>query len=229
MQILCVSCTKADLQNAKVQLRGTLRQEDYTVEMEGLLCPNCGYVTVDSKLMPEFGRLMADKYRRAHGLLTSADIVALRTKFGENQQEFAARVGVGVASIKRWELGKIQDERNNELILDKTRPPLEEIGQYKYAATETTFGGTSLILIELNTTADFCGSSNFVGYVVDAGSHAKVADDPTAITANTTTATATYIGSVYGETTRQSDFSLVPAATTAEYRVPIPTRGSHAY
>ncbi len=143
MKILCISCTKADLRKAKVQLPGTIRGEDYTVEMEGLECPNCGYKTVDGKSMAEFGRLVADKYRSAHDLLTSDEIVALRHRFGENQPEFANRVGVGVASIKRWELGKIQDRQSNDLLIEKTKPQVENLQQYNFQAIT---GGTSLWL-----------------------------------------------------------------------------------
>jgi hypothetical protein len=38
-----------------------------------------------------------------------------------SQREFAEFLGVGPASIKRWEMGKIQDGRSNELILAKTQ------------------------------------------------------------------------------------------------------------
>lgn len=158
MKTLCISCTKADLRNAKVRLSGTVRGENYTIEMYGLECPNCGYRTVDGRSMSEFGRLLADEYRRAHDLLTSDDIVALRRQFRDNQEAFAKRVGVGVASIKRWELGKIQDERNNKLILEQTRP------QVAFIMTGITNGstiGSSVwgTVIGSGTATGFCGTT----------------------------------------------------------------------
>jgi putative zinc finger/helix-turn-helix YgiT family protein len=120
MKILCINCAKAYLERASVRLSGEIRKHPYTVNMEGLKCPNCGYSTVESKSMVELGRLAADEYRRAHGLLTGDEIVALRHKFGDSQDAFAKRIGVGVASIKRWELGKIQDRIYNDLILSRT-------------------------------------------------------------------------------------------------------------
>jgi putative zinc finger/helix-turn-helix YgiT family protein len=124
----CLECGRADLEPAVVTDEGTVRGENYTVSMQGLKCPNCGYETIEGEEMQEYGRLLADEYRRAHGLLTSTEIVALRNELGENQQQFADRIGVGVASIKRWELGKIQDKRNDELIRQKAKPVLH-VGQ----------------------------------------------------------------------------------------------------
>jgi transcriptional regulator with XRE-family HTH domain len=59
---------------------------------------------------------MADAYRHHHGLLTSSEIKSLRTGLGWSQVELATRTGIGIASIKRWELGKIQDEAMDKLL-----------------------------------------------------------------------------------------------------------------
>ncbi len=120
MTILCINCAKADLERKLVRLSGEIRKHHYTVEMEGLKCPNCGYSTVDGKSMVELGRLAADEYRHANGLLTSNEIVALREHSKESQEAFAKRLGVGSASIKRWELGKIQSKHYDDLIREKT-------------------------------------------------------------------------------------------------------------
>jgi transcriptional regulator with XRE-family HTH domain len=54
-------------------------------------------------------RLAADDYRRKHGLLTSEVIRARREALGMSQAVFAEWVGIGVASVKRYELGGVQD------------------------------------------------------------------------------------------------------------------------
>ena len=127
--IRCIQCAQADLQPKTVQLPGTIRSENYTAEMQGLECPNCGYKTIEGATMPEYGRLLADKYRAAHGLLTSDEIRARRRRLGMSQAKFAQYVGVGLASIKRWEMGRIQDKHHNEIIKEKTDPePLSTRG-----------------------------------------------------------------------------------------------------
>jgi putative zinc finger/helix-turn-helix YgiT family protein len=92
------------------------------VELMGWQCPSCGHQTLYGTEMTEFGRLLADEYRAEHGLLTSREIVAIRNRLGMSQDLFAKFLGnAGVASVKRWELGKIQDRIHNDLILEKTK------------------------------------------------------------------------------------------------------------
>jgi len=135
MPIKCINCGLADLESKLVRLAGQVRGEDYTVEMLGLECPQCGYKTIDGPAMPEYGRLLADRYRTAHGLLTSDDIRTRRERLEMSQQAFADFLGVGVASVKRWEMGKIQDPRNNALIIDKTTRPMLDRVVYTLSCT----------------------------------------------------------------------------------------------
>jgi len=128
MATVCVQCERAELQQVSVDLPGKVRGENYTVRMEGLACPRCGYKTIEGPRMPEYGRLLADKYRANHGLLTSGEIRARRSSLGMSQQQFADHLGVGVASVKRWEMGKIQDERNNDRIIERTEERPVSVG-----------------------------------------------------------------------------------------------------
>jgi DNA-binding transcriptional regulator YiaG len=66
-----------------------------------------------------FTRLISDEYRRAHGFLTSGEIRS-RAWLGMTQQRFSEYLGTGVASVKRWELGQIQDRAMDELMRLKT-------------------------------------------------------------------------------------------------------------
>jgi putative zinc finger/helix-turn-helix YgiT family protein len=143
MTVLCINCAQDNLETTRVRLSGEIRKFPYTVEMEGLKCPACGYSTVDSRSMAEFGRLASDEYRRAHGLLTSTEIRNIRTNLGLSQQEFADFIDVGIASIKRWELGKIQDKRSDDLIREKTKPTISNVAQYAMPSPVST-SGTSL-------------------------------------------------------------------------------------
>jgi len=102
-------------------LAGEVRGEHYSISTSGLICPNCGFVTIEGAQMPEFRRLLADEYRKNHGLLTSTEIRGIRDRLGMSQEAFAKHVGVGVASIKRWEWGKIQDAHHNDLLVNAAR------------------------------------------------------------------------------------------------------------
>lgn len=121
--IRCIQCEQEGLESKLVHLPGTIRGESCTVEMQGLECPSCGYKTIEGSAMPEYGRLLADRWRAGHGLLTSEEIRSRRKRLHMNQQEFARHLDVGVASVKRWEMGKIQDEDSNRRILERTETP----------------------------------------------------------------------------------------------------------
>lgn len=123
MTTRCIQCDEADLRpEPTVELQGTVRGEAFTVQMPGLVCPNCGYKTIEGADMPEFGRLLADKYRAAHGWLTSDEIRERREALRLNQQNWADFLKRGIASVKRWELGKIQDPANDRHIREMTDP-----------------------------------------------------------------------------------------------------------
>jgi putative zinc finger/helix-turn-helix YgiT family protein len=116
----CIHCGKANLRKRETQLDGEIKAERFTVSMRGLVCPKCGFTTVEGEQMPEYMRLVADAYRTKHGLLTSDEIRNRRARLGMSQAEFAKYLGVGIASLKRWEMGKVQDVSSDELIKLRT-------------------------------------------------------------------------------------------------------------
>jgi putative zinc finger/helix-turn-helix YgiT family protein len=118
----CFECGDGTLRPQRIHLDGERNGEFFTVTMDGLRCEQCGFQTIDSNQSAEFTRLVSDAYRSAHGLLTGAEIRARRQAMGMTQAEFAAYLGTGVASVKRWESGQIQEKGMDELIRLKTDP-----------------------------------------------------------------------------------------------------------
>ena len=119
----CLQCGRANLREKRATLPGKIKGERFKVTMPGLVCPVCGYTTVELKDMAEYMRLVADAYRSKHGLLTSDEIRERRKAQGMNQNQFAKHLGVGVASVKRWELGKVQDRSSDNLVRLQTDKP----------------------------------------------------------------------------------------------------------
>ncbi len=140
----CIQCGQTDLVAKTVRLDGEVRGEHYTVEIPGLECPICGYKTIEGPMMPEYRRLLADRYRATHGILTSEDIRARRKRLGMNQPKFAQYVGVGAATVKRAEMGKIQDRHTDEAIRRKTdlacSATANRIGRFEAIVTSTNGG-----------------------------------------------------------------------------------------
>lgn len=118
----CFECGAGKLQLRELTLTGERNGEPFAVLMEGYHCDNCGFETIDSTQSEEFARLVSDAYRTAHGLLTSREIHESRLMLSMSQQAFADYLGVGVASIKRWESGQIQDKAMDQLMRIKTNP-----------------------------------------------------------------------------------------------------------
>jgi putative zinc finger/helix-turn-helix YgiT family protein len=116
----CIECGIGTLQRKITDLTGERNGEEFTVRAEGLVCPACGFKTIDNDQGGEFTRLVSDAYRAKHGLLTGIQIRQARKLLGMTQQNFAAYLKVGVASVKRWELGLIQDAAMDELMRVKT-------------------------------------------------------------------------------------------------------------
>lgn len=117
---MCPECEKRRLHPAMTALLGTTHGESFELVSDALVCPNCGFKTVPTEKMGEFALRVADAYRLKHGLLSSSQIKDRRLDLGMSQQQFASYLGVGSSSVKRWELGYIQDKAMNDLILLKT-------------------------------------------------------------------------------------------------------------
>lgn len=117
--MICLNCDQR-LVPAEVILSGEFRGEHFNIAMQGFKCEQCGYGTIHGRDSALFSRRLADAFRSRHGLLTSDEIKGARTRIGMSQGEFAVYLRVGVASVKRWESGQVQDEAMNELIRLKT-------------------------------------------------------------------------------------------------------------
>jgi putative zinc finger/helix-turn-helix YgiT family protein len=118
----CPECEERYLQPATATLRGTTHSESFSIVTDALICPNCGFKTIPTAKMGEFALRVTDAYREKHGLLTSHQIKNRRLGLGMSQQKFAKYLGVGSSSVKRWELGWIQDKAMNDLMLLRTDP-----------------------------------------------------------------------------------------------------------
>jgi len=103
-------------------VKGSRNNETFDVEVDGMQCPACGCQTMNAAQGEAMTQAVSAAYRERHGLLSEWDILRRRESASMTQAEFAAYLGVGVASVKRWEAGQIQDKAMDELIRLKTDP-----------------------------------------------------------------------------------------------------------
>lgn len=118
----CFECGKGRFRPRVTEVTSTFRRESISVKARLEVCSHCGFELVRREDMGGFSLLVVDEYRRKHGLLTSAEIRERRERLRMSQEAFARYLGVGVASVKRWELGLVQDKAMNELMVLKTDP-----------------------------------------------------------------------------------------------------------
>jgi putative zinc finger/helix-turn-helix YgiT family protein len=117
----CAKCGKT-MKSGLVEFNETIRGKQVSVTFQGFACPTCGFRVVDMKHVASYGRRVSDAYRRSEGLLTSDEVRAAREGLSMSQEAFADYLGVGIASVKRWELGQIQERSMDKLIRLMTDP-----------------------------------------------------------------------------------------------------------
>ena len=115
----CLKCQNERFTEKLTAVPQVFRGEEFTVKAQAMVCTECGWFTMSDAQADDLCVLTADEYRRRHGLLTSAEIVACRKAHGKSQAKFAAFLGVGIASVKRWEGGTVQEPVYDDLIRRK--------------------------------------------------------------------------------------------------------------
>jgi putative zinc finger/helix-turn-helix YgiT family protein len=124
---LCAACASEARPNVVERaITQTFRGEELEVITPVMVCRDCDFQFLGAGQLDEMRRRTADAYRKKHNLLTSIEIASRRKAVGETQEEFAKRLKVGVASVKRWETWLVQDKRSDELIREKTEYDLFE-------------------------------------------------------------------------------------------------------
>jgi putative zinc finger/helix-turn-helix YgiT family protein len=76
----------------------------YRVEVPALTVPQCGHCQA-SGIDAEADRQISAAFRHAARLLTPEEIREGREKLGMTQKQFASLLGVGEATVSRWETG----------------------------------------------------------------------------------------------------------------------------
>ena len=115
-RIHCPECSNGYLRQQVASFTGSRKGESFTIDMDALVCPKCGFKTVPRERAAQFSLRTANAYRKAHGLLTSLEIKDLRLVLGMTQKQFTDFLQAGEASVKRSELGEIQSRAMDRLM-----------------------------------------------------------------------------------------------------------------
>src|SRR5260370_7978988 len=125
----CGKCGQKAMQLAKLSYATTIEHDGraYRVEVPGLTvpqCSNCQAISIDD----EADQQISAAFRRAAGLLAPEEIRQGREKLGLTQKQFANLLGLGEATVSRWETGaQIQHRARHQFLRASlpTPPPLE--------------------------------------------------------------------------------------------------------
>src|SRR5438105_12389096 len=102
----CGKCCQKRMHLATVAYTTTIEHDGrtYRVEIPALTVPQCGNCQALS-IDDEADQQISAAFRRAAGLLAPEEIRQSREKLGLTQKQFANLLGVGEATVSRWETG----------------------------------------------------------------------------------------------------------------------------
>jgi putative zinc finger/helix-turn-helix YgiT family protein len=103
---------KAETKSKPVTFRGVR----LNVPVDAHVCRQCGFMASDVAAAGRVQEEIAEAYRKKKGLLTGEAMRKMRGVKGLTQAALAKKIGVGIASIKRWEKGNIQSESMDRLL-----------------------------------------------------------------------------------------------------------------
>lgn len=95
------------------------RGESFAISGRVFTCADCGFESMVPSEQDALVHATWNAYRQRHGFLAPDTIIRFRKELGLTQESFANYLGVGVASVKRWEKGLVQDKAMDELIRSK--------------------------------------------------------------------------------------------------------------
>ncbi|EGD50153.1 helix-turn-helix domain protein [Thermoanaerobacter ethanolicus JW 200] len=81
------------------------------------MCSVCGEELFDEELEEENIQRVYDIYRKKHGILSPKEIKNIRESYGLSQRAFAKLLGIGEASIARYETGALPEKSLSNMIM----------------------------------------------------------------------------------------------------------------
>ncbi|MDI6696621.1 MAG: DUF4065 domain-containing protein [Anaerolineales bacterium] len=117
MNGFCPNCEK---ESSLLLVRKTedfsVRGEIVNVEVEYYQCQECGEEFEDSRSAIDPYEIAYREYRARKGMLQPEDIRDFRIKRGLTQKEFSELLGIGIATLNRYENGALQSEAHDRVI-----------------------------------------------------------------------------------------------------------------
>ena len=117
----CPICNKVHLiEKRRREAEMLIKNEIVKYEQTYFFCPDSADYEYDEFVSAELMDInlqnARNAYRKKHGLLTSDDIVEIRSLYSMSQADLAILLGWGEVTITRYETKAVQDETYDQLI-----------------------------------------------------------------------------------------------------------------
>ena len=114
---ICTNCeNETEFERLVKKETFTVRGESIVIDVEYNKCKNCGDEVLDPEVNRDPFDLAYGEYRKQHALLQPEEIKNWRKTHHLTQSELAKLLGIGVATINRYENGALQNESHENLL-----------------------------------------------------------------------------------------------------------------
>lgn len=114
---LCACCMEAhEVKTVFIHETSTFKGEKVEYEASYLYCDEAEEIYMDEQQIRENDIRLKDAYRKNEGLLTSSEIIKIRTKYGITQSDLCILLGWGKKTITRYEGCQIQDKAHDTIL-----------------------------------------------------------------------------------------------------------------
>lgn len=107
---------KSEMVISREMKKGNFRGVELTYHIEQFVCPTCSFKVGTIEQAAAVQKTIADAYRAKVGLLTSTQISEARRRKNLSQEKLAMLMGIGIASVKRWEGAAIQSRSMDKML-----------------------------------------------------------------------------------------------------------------
>lgn len=116
---LCTCCMEEhEVKTVLIKEQATFKKVKVNYDAVYFYCDAADELYMDEQQLQENDQRLKDAYRKAEGLLTSAEIIRIRAKYGISQSDLCVLLGWGGKTITRYESHQVQD-RAHDAILKK--------------------------------------------------------------------------------------------------------------
>lgn len=118
MKKFCPVCgTEQETEVIEKEEISNVRGDEIKVLARIRVCSVCGEELFDEELEEENIQRVYDIYRKKHGILSPKEIKNIRESYGLSQRAFAKLLGIGEASIARYETGALPEKSLSNMIM----------------------------------------------------------------------------------------------------------------